>query len=119
MPGTYFKKGSYNAICDVCGGKYKMLDLQKRWDGLIVCKKDFEQDHPQKYIRVRESGLAVPVVRDRPVDTFVGPQCTLWGASGYADIAEADCAKADDNHVSYALLVSLKAASVIPDGPFN
>lgn len=118
MPGTYFKKGSYNAICDVCGHKFKFTELTKRWDGLVVCKDDFENDHPQKYIRVRESGLAVPEIRNRPADIFVNV-CTAWGASSYADLAEADCARADVTTIDYATLVALKAASVVPDGPFN
>jgi hypothetical protein len=106
MPGTYFKKGSYNAICDVCGGKFKMLDLQKRWDGLVVCKKDFENDHPQKYIRVRESGLAVPIVRDRPQDTFTGPTCSIWTSSPMADFGTADCATVGGN-TNIPLLIEL------------
>lgn len=118
MPGTYFKKGSYNGICDVCGFKFKFTELQKRWDGLIVCHKDFEQDHPQKYIRVRESGLSVPVIRDRPEDVFVAV-CTIWGASGYADLAEADCARADASTIPYAILRALKDASDVPDGTFT
>ena len=118
MPGTYFKRGSWNGICDVCGFKFKFTELQKRWDGLICCSKDFEQDHPQKYIRVRESGLSVPVIRDRPEDVFVDV-CTLWGASGYADLAEADCARADASTISYLLLRALKDASDVPDGTFT
>ncbi len=119
MPGTYFKSGSYNGICDVCGFKFKFTELRKRWDGLIVCNKDFENDHPQKYIRVRESGLAVPEARPRPEDVFIGPTCTLWGASGYADIAEADCARADVSTIPYAILVAMKAAATIPEGTFD
>jgi len=118
MPGTHFKKGSWNGICDVCGFKFKFTELQKRWDGLICCHKDFEQDHPQKYIRVRESGLSVPVIRDRPEDVFVAT-CTIWGASGYADLAEADCARADASSVPYAILRTLKDASDVPDGTFT
>jgi len=96
MPGTYFKKGSWNGICDVCGFKFKFTELQKRWDGLIVCHKDFEQDHPQKYIRVRESGLSVPVIRDRPADVFI-QTCTIWTSSPMADFGTADCATVGGN----------------------
>ena len=118
MPGTYFKSGSYNGICDVCSFKFKFTELQKRWDGLIVCQEDYENDHPQKYIRVRESGLSVPIIRDRAEDVFIDI-CTAWGSSGYADLAEADCARADMSATPYLTLVELKAASVVPDGPFN
>jgi hypothetical protein len=118
MPGTYFKSGSHNILCDVCGGKFKFNQVQKNWQGLIVCKKDFETDHPQKYIRVRESGLAVPEIRNRPQDVFVDV-CTAWASSGFADLAEADCARADQSAIPYTTLVMLKQASVVPDGPFN
>lgn len=119
MPGTYFKSGSHNIICDVCGGKFKFHQVKKRWDGLVVCKDDFENDHPQKYIRVRESGLAVPVIRDRPEDVFVGPTCTIWERTAYADLASADCAVADNVTMSYEIALALKNASIVPDGPFN
>ena len=41
--------GGWNSICDVCGFKYKNIDLRKRWDGLMVCKDDFETRHPSDY----------------------------------------------------------------------
>jgi len=106
MPGTYFKKGSWNGLCDVCGFKFKFTELQKRWDGLIVCHKDFEQDHPQKYIRVRESGLSVPIIRDRPEDVFVGPACSIWTSSPMADFGTADCATVGGN-TNILLLINL------------
>ncbi len=106
MPGTYFKKGSWNGICDVCGHKFKFTELQKRWDGLITCKKDHENDHPQKYIRVRESGMGVPVIRDRPTDLFVGPTCSVWTSAGLADFGTADCA-ISDNKLSIPFFIEL------------
>lgn len=108
MPGTFFKSGTWNAICDICGMKYKMSELQKNWAGLVVCHKDFEQDHPQKYIRVRESGLSVPVIRDRPEDLFVeGPVCDYITSSGLADFTVADCAVADGNGLTVERFIEL------------
>ncbi len=108
MPGTYFKSGSHNIICDVCGGKFKFHQVKKRWDGLIVCKDDFENDHPQKYIRVRESGLAVPVIRDRPEDVFVeGPVCDYITSSGLADFTVADCAVTGGNGLTVERFIEL------------
>lgn len=104
MSGTYYKQGSYNAICDVCGQKFKMFQLKKRWDGLVVCKDDFEHDHPQKYIRVKESGLPVKEPRPRPSDVFVEEAyCTFLTSVGMADHGVADCARADlaVNHGDY------------------
>lgn len=108
MPASYFKNGSWNIICDVCGFKHKAEEIRKRWDGLLVCKEDFEQDHPQKYLRVRETGQAVPYIRE-PNDTFIYV-CSLWSASGYADLAEADCARADMAIFSYEYLVGLRGS---------
>lgn len=44
MRKTYLRLGDWNAICDVCGQKYKASQLMKRWDGLMVCKEDWEVD---------------------------------------------------------------------------
>ncbi len=57
-------KGSYNAICDVCGFAYKSYQLQKRWDGFMVCKEDWEPrnvlDFPEQ---VKEETPALPWTR--------------------------------------------------------
>lgn len=42
----YLALGDYNAICDVCGAKYKASQLLTRWDGMKVCKQDYEGKHP-------------------------------------------------------------------------
>lgn len=118
MAGTFFKRGGWNIICDVCGQKFKNDQVQKRWDGLMVCKQDFETDHPQKFIRVRESGIAVPIIRERPEDVFI-EVCTVWGRSAYADLATADCAAADEVTLPYALLAALKVDSEVPEGTFS
>ena len=110
MPGTYYKSGSHNIICDVCGHKFKFSQVKKDWRGLVVCEKDFEHDHPQKYIRVRESGLSVPVIRPQPEIEFVeGALCTYITASGLADIGIADCAKADGNGLTFERFLELYA----------
>ena len=38
-----YEHGGWNVICDVCGFKFKNVDIKKRWDGLYVCKEDYEQ----------------------------------------------------------------------------
>jgi hypothetical protein len=68
---SYFQSGTWNLICDVCGKKIKAADSKKRWDGLIVCQKDFEFDHPQKFLRVRSDPKAVPYNRHEALDQFV------------------------------------------------
>lgn len=85
-----YKAGSWNAICDVCGFKFKATEMQKRWDGLMVCSKDFEHDHPQKYLKVREDNTSVPWVRNRPADIFV-EVCTVNGSSAIPSYAIPGC----------------------------
>ena len=43
----------HNVICDICGRKMKSTELQKRWDGYMVCEKDREQRHILDFYRVR------------------------------------------------------------------
>jgi len=102
--------GSWNAICDVCGFKFKANQMRKRWDGLMVCDKDFEHDHPQKYLRVKEDKQVPEWVRNRPQDTFQ-ETCYIWGRSAYADLATADCAQADNDTFPYEFLYGLYIGS--------
>ena len=64
--------GDWNALCDSCGRKFKASSLQKRWDGLIVCREDWEQRHPQDLLRVQREQISVPWSRPYPAeDTFL------------------------------------------------
>jgi hypothetical protein len=67
---THYVPHEWNVICDVCGFKYKASQLKKRWDGLMVCDKDWETRHPQELIR---TPTEKPVLWTRPegVDVFV------------------------------------------------
>jgi hypothetical protein len=68
---TYYKPGSWNAICDVCGFKYKSHQLKMRWDGAMVCTQDWETRHPSDLIRVPSDDPSVPWSRPEAPDTFV------------------------------------------------
>jgi hypothetical protein len=70
MP-DYYKQGSYNAVCQVCGFYFKAEEIKKRWDGVLACEKDFEHRHPQDFIRARKDGKPLPFVSPEPADTFV------------------------------------------------
>lgn len=71
MSNNFFRAGSYYQICDVCGHKYHMEEMRKRWDGMIVCKDDFESRHPMDFLRVREDKQSVSNARPRPSDSFI------------------------------------------------
>lgn len=66
---TFFKDGSWNAICDVCGFQYKAEDMRKRWDGAMVCEKDFEFRNPQEFIRIPKEEISPEWAR--PVPPYV------------------------------------------------
>lgn len=63
-----------NAICDVCGFKYKHFELQPRWDGMMVCRKDWEPRHPLDFFRIRRTEK--PPAWTRPENT----SDELWGS---------------------------------------
>jgi hypothetical protein len=68
---NYWKRGSWNAICDSCSFKYKSSVLKKRWDGLMVCKDCWEQRHPMDFLKVPVEKLNIPWSRHEPEDQFV------------------------------------------------
>lgn len=68
---NYYKHGDWNAVCDVCGWKFKASQLKKRWDGAIVCPADYELRHPQDLIRHVPEKQGVDFVRREPPDTFI------------------------------------------------
>ena len=68
MSNTYYKKGQWSAICDRCGFEFKSSQLKKTWDGLMVCKNDYEVRHPQDFIRGVAEHQAVPWSRPETSD---------------------------------------------------
>jgi hypothetical protein len=99
--------GGHNAICDVCGLKYKADELLKRWDGAMVCKWDWEPRHPQEFIRAKRDVTPLPFTR--PDENGLLSYTPTWGlinATGNADIVgeyseytEADSDKVINVHV--------------------
>ncbi len=89
--------GDWNAICDSCGRKYKASTMLKRWDGLFVCKEDYELRHPQDFLRVFGDKQTVPIARPDPVqDTFLQTySCTVQGMQGIAGVGIAGCMRAN------------------------
>lgn len=83
MSKNTYKSGQWNVICDVCGKKIKAGDAKQRWDGFIVCPKDFEQRQPQDFVRARQDKITVPYIRPRPVDVFVIVDDYMYVDSGY------------------------------------
>jgi hypothetical protein len=66
----YLLIGSYNAICDQCGFKFKNISMRTQWDGLRVCKDCFEVRQPQDFVRGVKDEQSVPIARPDSEPTF-------------------------------------------------
>ncbi len=93
---SYYKPGCWNAICDVCGFLFKSDQLQKRWDGFMVCSKDWEARHPQEFLRVPSESKSPAWKRpdwNEAVDSqdILTINCTLENSVAIADVAVAGC----------------------------
>lgn len=60
---TRYVRGQWKAVCDVCGQRFDNVDMQKRWDGLMVCKKDWEPRQPQDFTRAKVDIQSLPWTR--------------------------------------------------------
>ena len=95
-----YRSGDWWVICDVCGIKIKASKSRHRWDGFVVCDKDFEHRHSQDFIKVRQDKITVPFMRPRPEDTFTDVTyldtltCTPMSRFGVAGIGISGCATA-------------------------
>ena len=94
MAASYYKSGSWNFICEVCGQQYKAEQMRKRWDGVITCPKDWEPRHPQDFVRGVKDNPSVPIVRDEAPDVFIA-FCTLLSSCSLVGVAAVDCARVD------------------------
>ena len=78
---TYYKPGSWNAICDLCGFKFKAEELKLRWDGARVCKDDFELRHPADFIKIPSEQAVPPWTRPEPAPNYLFGDYLLTEAS--------------------------------------
>lgn len=95
-PRTYID-GDWHATCDSCGFVFLASKLKLRWDGLRVCEKDFEERHPQDFVKAKADKQTVPWSRPEGPDVFVADAlCGILESSSIADLASADCSIADN-----------------------
>ena len=97
---NYYASGQFNVICDVCGKKIKAGEAKHRWDGFVVCERDFEQRHPQDFVRARQDKISVPFSRPIPtlvstnvnyIDTGNTNYCTIEGQQAIPSWAIPGC----------------------------
>jgi len=60
--------GDWNAICEICGFKFKASELHKNWKNQYVCKKDFEHRHPMDFLKSTPDDPTVPWARPEADD---------------------------------------------------
>lgn len=70
----------------VCGVQYKSDEIKKRWDGLLVCKEDWEPRHSLDFLRATPERGSVPFSSPEPADTFVSVPY-ISGKQGISGIA--------------------------------
>ena len=68
---TRYVKGDWKVLCDACGRSFLSTDLRKRWDGMMVCSRDWETRHPQDFVRAKIDIQASPWTRPQSSDTFI------------------------------------------------
>lgn len=54
------KSYEYNVECPICGFKKKNYEMKRRWDGLMVCKDDWEMRHPMDFYRAKNDAHKLP-----------------------------------------------------------
>ena len=65
IPGDFWR------ICDRCGRKFRQSQTRKTWDGLWVCERDFEERHPQDFVKSKTDKQSVREPRPEPEDYFL------------------------------------------------
>ncbi len=113
--GTRYVPGDHWAVCEVCNMDYRQSDLMLRWDGLKVCKKDFEPRHPLDLQKQKPDKTSpIGLWRSEPTDEFTSVSYCL-STVARAGIANAGCARAGSNVINDLS----EAALTIPSGTFT
>ena len=66
-----YRSGDHYVVCDECGFEFLRSEVSYRWDGALVCKKDWEPRHPQEYVRGVRDRIKVKDARPEQADRFL------------------------------------------------
>lgn len=86
MSKNYYVSGEWNVTCDVCSKKIKSSQAKQRWDGFIVCPEDYEQRHPQDFVKARTDKVSVPFTRPIPTIIYTATNAIVYWDQGYTQI---------------------------------
>ncbi len=89
-------RGEYQAICDSCGFAFMNFELLKRWDGMMVCKEDYETRHPSDFPPRIRTPYPLPFIRPDNTSVLIPPSglvsCNPISRQARADKGTANCA---------------------------
>lgn len=71
-----YRAGDFWRIDDRSGFKVRASQTALQWDGLMVRRSEFEERHPQDFVRGRKDRQSVPDPRPESANTFIGPVIT-------------------------------------------
>lgn len=60
-------------ICDICGQRWKLVQLRKNWKGQMVCPPDYEPRNAQDFVRGVRDKQKVRNARPESADVFIEP----------------------------------------------
>lgn len=73
MAGNGYRSGDFWRIDDRTGFRVRSSETVKQWDSLIVSRGEYEDRHPQDFVRGRRDQQSVPDPRPEPEGRTVGP----------------------------------------------
>lgn len=83
MTKNYYVSGGWNCICDRCGKKKKISEVNREWTGFLVCNTCFEERHPQDFVRAKQDKISVRETRPIPTLVFVNIDSNDYWDIGY------------------------------------
>jgi len=81
MSTSNLRSYEYNVICPVCGFQKKNFEMQQRWDGLWVCKEDWEPRNILDLYRNRSDTHTLPFIFDDSQEGTVSVAPAINGAT--------------------------------------
>jgi hypothetical protein len=73
MSKSNLRSYEYNVLCPVCGFQKKNFEMQQRWDGIWVCKEDWEPRNILDLYRNRPDAHVLPFTYPDNDGTSVAP----------------------------------------------
>jgi hypothetical protein len=85
----YYKPGTWNAACSMCGRKRKADEMVRNWQGLYRCPEHDEPRQPQDFARGLPDNMGVPWSQpETDILTYICSQNTI---SAIPDVGVPGC----------------------------